>query len=80
MSVPNVKRVEYSLMDVDSDGYVSLLDDNSETRADIKLPEGELGQEIRSKFEGGENLKVTVLQSLGEEAIITYKIEQDSKK
>ncbi|CAM2697115.1 unnamed protein product [Rotaria socialis] len=60
MSVPNVKRVEYSLIDVDTDGYVSLMDDSSETRSDIKLPEGELGQEIRAKFEGGEGLKVTV--------------------
>jgi len=80
MSVPNVKRVEYSLIDIDSDGYVSLMDDSSDTRCDIKLPEGDLGQEIRSKFESGESLKVTVLQALGEEAIMSYKIEQDSKK
>ncbi len=56
------------------------MDDSSDTRSDIKLPEGDLGQEIRSKFEGGEGLKVTVLQALGEEAIITYKIEQESKR
>jgi translation initiation factor 5A len=80
MSVPNVKRVEYSLIDIDNDGYVSMMDDSSDTRSDIKLPEGELGQEIRSKFESGEGLKVTVLQALGEEAIMSYKIEQESKK
>ncbi|CAF1180113.1 unnamed protein product [Rotaria sordida] len=80
MSVPNVKRVEYSLIDIDTDGYVSLMDDSSDTRSDIKLPEGELGQEIKAKFDSGEALKVTVLQALGEEAIITYKIEQDSRK
>jgi translation initiation factor 5A len=57
-----------------------MMDDSSDTRSDIKLPEGDLGQEIRSKFEGGEGLKVTVLQALGEEAIITYKIEQESKR
>jgi translation initiation factor 5A len=56
------------------------MDDSSEIRSDIKLPEGELAQEIRSKFEGGESLKVTVLQALGEEAIMSYKIEQESKK
>jgi translation initiation factor 5A len=80
MSVPNVKRVEYSLIDIDNDGYVSLLDDSSETRSDIKLPEGELGQEIKSKFENGDGVKVTVLQALGEEAIITCKTENDSRK
>ena len=80
MDVPNVKRIEYSLIDIDNDGYVSLMDDSSDTRSDIKLPEGELGQEIKSKFESGEGLKLTVLQALGEEAIITCKIEQESRK
>jgi translation initiation factor 5A len=80
MSVPNVKRVEYSVIDIDNDGYVSMMDDSSDTRSDIKLPEGELGQEIRSKFEGGEGIKVTVLVALGEEAIMSYKIEQESKR
>jgi len=68
------------VIDIDNDGYVSMMDDSSDTRSDIKLPEGELGQEIRSKFESGEGLKVTVLQALGEEAIMSYKIEQESKK
>ncbi len=68
------------MIDIDNDGYVSLLDDSSDTRSDIKLPEGELGQEIKSKFENGDGVKVTVLQALGEEAIITCKTENDSRK
>lgn len=56
------------------------MDDSSDTRSDIKLPEGELGQEIRAKFESGDALKVTVLQALGEEAIMSYKQEQESRK
>jgi len=80
MDVPNVKRVEYSLIDIDNDGYVSLMDDSSDTRSDIKLPEGDLGQEIKSKFDNGDGVKVTVLQALGEEAIIACKVESDSRK
>ena len=57
-----------------------MMDDGAETRSDVKLPEGELGQEIRSKFEGGDGVKVTLLQALGEEAIITCKVENDSRK
>ena len=57
-----------------------MMDDTSDPRYDIKLPEGDLGQEIRSKYEGGENVKVTLLVALGEEAIVSYKIEQDSKR
>jgi len=80
MSVPNVKRIEYSLIDIDNDGYVSLMDDSSDTRSDIKLPEGELGIEIKTKFENGDAIKVTVLKALGEEAIMSYKMEQESRK
>jgi translation initiation factor 5A len=80
MDVPNIKRTEYSVIDIDNDGYVSLLDDSSDTRSDIKLPEGELGQEIKSKFDNSDTIKVTVLKALGEEAIMSYKIEQDSRK
>jgi len=80
MSVPNVKRVEYSVIDIDNEGYVSMMDDSSDTRSDIKLPEGDLGTEIRAKFESGDAIKVTVLQALGEEAIMSYKMEQESRK
>lgn len=80
MDVPNIKRTEYSLMDIDSDGYASLLDDSSETRSDIKIPEGELGQEIRQKFDNNDIIKVTVLKAMGEEAMMSYKVEQDSRK
>ena len=68
------------MIDIDNDGYVSLMDDSSDTRSDIKLPEGDLGQDIKSKFENGDGVKVTVLQALGEEAIIACKIENDSRK
>jgi len=80
MDVPNIKRTEYSVIDIDNDGYTSLMDDSSDTRSDIKLPEGELGQEIKAKFDNSDTIKVTVLKALGEEAIMSYKIEQDSRK
>ncbi|CAF1517216.1 unnamed protein product [Adineta steineri] len=80
MEVPNVKRTEYTLMDIDNEGYVSLMDDSSDTRSDLKLPEGELGQEIRTRFDNGDALKLTVLKALGEEAIIVCKLENEPKK
>jgi translation initiation factor 5A len=44
MMVPVVVRKEYSLLDVTDDGFCSLLDDDkNETRDDIKLPAGDLG-------------------------------------
>lgn len=51
MMVPNVARKEYALMDITDDGFCSLLDDDkNETRDDIKLPSGDLGNIIFERF------------------------------
>jgi len=81
MMVPHVNRKEYALIDISDDGFVSLLDEEkNETRDDIKLPPEALGAEIKERFEKDESIKVTVLKALGEEAILSYKVESDSKK
>ena len=36
------------------------MDDNGETREDIKLPEGDLGKEIQNRFDNGENFLVSL--------------------
>ena len=46
MDVPNVVRKDLQLIDIDGD-FLSLMDDAGETRDDIKVPEGELGDEIK---------------------------------
>lgn len=40
------------------DGYLSLMKDNGDLRDDLKLPEGDLGKEIESKFESGDEFLV----------------------
>ncbi len=68
-------------MDISDDGFVSLLDEEkNETRDDIKLPAGDLGNDIKERFEKEETIKVTVLKSMGEEAILSFKVESDNKK
>ena len=49
MDVPNVVRKDLQLIDIDGD-FLSLMDDMGETRDDIKIPEGELGDEIKVRF------------------------------
>ena len=75
MEVPVVKRFEYQLLDVTSDGYCSVLLDNGETREDLKLPEGELGEQLREAFEnaGEKDVFVTVQTAMGNEGIISFK-------
>ena len=72
--VPVVTRTEYTLIDIDDEDYVSLMDDNGEIRNDMKLPQypenyaRELKKEVESK-----ELVITVLKACGQEQIISHK-------
>ena len=76
-SVPVVSRTEYSMIDIDEDDFVSLLDDNGDVRNDLKLPEFPLNyaNELRKEHEEKE-LLVTVLKACGQEQIISHKENQ----
>jgi len=73
MDVPNVKREDYQLADITDDDYLSLMSDNGELREDLKLPEGELGAQLRAEFQGEKDVVCTVLKSCGEECVIAIK-------
>jgi len=74
MYVPEVTRIEYQLIDITDDGYVSLLSANGDTKSDLKLPEDEtLQQQIRESFDNGKDVTVAVLASMGEESVVAVK-------
>eukprot|EP00918_Siedleckia_nematoides_P083585 GHVU01183241.1.p1 GENE.GHVU01183241.1~~GHVU01183241.1.p1 ORF type:complete len:166 (+),score=34.68 GHVU01183241.1:115-612(+) len=77
MNVPLVKRVEFQLVDVGDDGFVTLLLDSGDTKQDLKIPndgEGEdVGATIRKLFEEGKGILATVLMACGEEKIVAAK-------
>ncbi|XP_078373454.1 eukaryotic translation initiation factor 5A-1-like [Oculina patagonica] len=75
MNVPHVSRSDYQLNDIDDDGFLSLMDDGGETREDLKLPDNELGKEIKTKFESDDQFLVTVLKAMGEETVIGLKAQ-----
>ena len=64
--------VSFQLNDID-DGFCSLMDDNGETRDDIKVPETDVGADLKTRFEAGENLMATVLSACDEEMIVAVK-------
>ncbi|SCW00167.1 LAFE_0B10924g1_1 [Lachancea fermentati] len=72
MEVPNVKRTEFQLLDID-DGYLSLMTMDGETKDDVRAPDGELGEGIQSAFDEGKDLMVTIISAMGEEAAISFK-------
>ncbi|CAO3628687.1 unnamed protein product [Cunninghamella blakesleeana] len=72
MDVPNVKRTEYSIINIE-DGFLSLLLPDGSTKEDVKLPEGELGDKIQEDFDEGKDLLVSVTEAMGEEHCLSYK-------
>lgn len=76
MEVPNVKRTEWTLVDINEDGFVTIMDDSGDTREDLKIPDGEAGDDIRKKFDALEEdaaLLVTVLAAMGQEMVTSPK-------
>ena len=49
------------------------MEDSGDTREDIKLPEGDIGKEIQTKYDNGEQFFVTVISAMGDEAAIATK-------
>ncbi|MGW2364661.1 translation initiation factor IF-5A [Streptomyces sp. NPDC001667] len=72
LEVPNVKQVEYQVIDID-DGFLSLMGDGGDTKEDVKLPTGDLGESIESQYRSGKELVVTVITAMGEEAAISVR-------
>jgi translation initiation factor 5A len=79
MNVPHVSRKDYQFLGVCDDEYLSLMDDSGEIREDIKIPDGDIGQEILKKHkDNNEQFMVTVLKAMGEEMPISTKTSKDS--
>lgn len=74
-SVPFVTRAEYTLIDIQDDGFVALMAEDGETREDISLPSypETFAQELQDAFDAGKTLIVTVLKACGTEQIISMK-------
>ncbi len=62
MDVPNVKREEYQLVNVD-DGFLNLMTNDGDTKDDVKVPDGDLGEQIQSAFDDGKDLMVTIVSA-----------------
>ncbi|KAG9047728.1 Eukaryotic translation initiation factor 5A [Tulasnella sp. UAMH 9824] len=72
MDVPNVKREEYTLINID-DNHLNLMTSDGSPKDDVKLPEGDLGKDIQAGFDEGKELLVTIIAAMGEEAAIAFK-------
>lgn len=75
IDVPNVSRIDFQLIDISDDGFVTLMNDKGETRDDMRLPSDvELATRIREEFAKEDNtVLVTVISAVKEESIIACK-------
>ncbi|PWI70665.1 Translation elongation factor, IF5A [Purpureocillium lilacinum] len=74
MDVPNVSRREFQLLDISDDGFLSLMNDDGDTKDDVRMPDGEVGEKINKLFKIDEkDTNVIVLTSMGEEAAVEAK-------
>jgi len=73
MECPIVKRTEYQLIDIDDEGFCTLMDDTGETRDDLKSHDSEIEKQIREKIDAGEDALVCVLKAIGQEMIMSMK-------
>jgi len=81
MEVPNVTRTELSCIDVNEDGYLTLMDDAGETREDLHCNHNpELLAEIQKKFDDGDDFMVTVLKAMGKEVPMAVKNAAGNQK
>jgi len=74
MEVPNVKRTEYTIIDINEEGYLSLMDDAGEVRDDLHCNHNqELLNEIKTKFDAGDEMMISVLAAMGKEMPMSIK-------
>ncbi|KAF8627588.1 hypothetical protein AX17_006161 [Amanita inopinata Kibby_2008] len=72
MDVPNVRRTEYQLVNID-DGFLNLMTQDGTPKDDVKVPEADIGGDIQSGFDDGKDLLVTIVSAMGEEQAISFK-------
>jgi len=82
-AVPFVKKEEFQCIDVDDDGFVTVIDGNGETRSDLKLPSEmspeppgalELSKSIKDFLAAEKDFYVIVQSAIGHEQIMDTKI------
>ena len=79
---PNIVRTEWTVMSVDDEGFLSIIDKLGNMRQDLKLPKETEDDEVISNritngLENGRTVLVTVLASMGIEKIEDAKEGQE---
>jgi translation initiation factor 5A len=74
VDVPNVSRAEFTVVDITDEGFLSLLNQDGTTKDDLKLPAGELADQLKEAFGTEKEVVVSVLKAMGEEMVMSFKV------
>lgn len=74
VSIPNVSRSELQCIDIDDEGFMTLLLESGDTRSDIQVPDGDVGKQIQKYHEEAKDFSVTILKAIGRELAIDSKV------
>jgi translation initiation factor 5A len=82
VDAPLLKRIEYNLINIDDEGFCSLMTDDGNVKEDLKLPEDEWLADVKKRaieiFEdGSKECLVTVISAMGSEKVISVREGKD---
>lgn len=55
-----ISQLFSQLTDISDDGYLCLMADNGDLREDLKIPDGDLGTQLRADYDAGKELLVSL--------------------
>lgn len=75
IQVPEIKRTPYTLIDIDNDGYITLMDKQGSSRQDLKLPDEteddkKLSERIKAAHNEGKEIILTIFEAMGIEKVM----------
>ena len=74
LNVPEVSKSEYQLLNVDDEGFLTLLNEETgETIEDQRLRDKKIDKELQTEFDDGKYIMVSIIRSMGESAIADFR-------
>ena len=82
VDAPVCKKTEYTVLNIDDEGFCSLMTDSGDIKEDLQLPTDEWLEDVVKRIkelfeEGKKECLVTVLSSMGQEKIVGVKEGKD---
>lgn len=79
-TVPTVTRTEYTLVDINDEDYLTLMEENGDCREDLKMPSypDDVVKQIKEGFTAGDSMVLSVVKAMGEEHVMACKKDTSS--